>query len=126
MAYAPPNGPAGDKNAYQRSIIWIIRPINGSPVGRMQYAPTQGYVNALRSVHATTVKQSNAARFAPPTQCHTPNAARFSHATTVKQSNAARFTYSNEWHGPVCVALGYIAIVELLRRAAFHAFRGMA
>ena len=27
---------------------------------------------------------------------------------------------------PVCVALGYIAIVELLRRAAFHAFRGMA
>ena len=48
MAYAPPNGPAGGKNAYQRSIIRIIRPINGSPVGRMQYAPTQEHKNAPR------------------------------------------------------------------------------
>ena len=51
MAYAPQNSPEGDKNAHQRSIIWIIRPINGSPVGRIQYAPTQGYENAPRLEH---------------------------------------------------------------------------
>ena len=95
---------------------------------------------APRFVPATTMKQSNAVRFSYPTPWHAPstprfsysttmkqsNAVRFSYSTTVKQSNAARFTYSNEWHVRVCVALGYIAIVELLRRAAFHAFRGMA
>ena len=63
MAYAPPNGPAGDKNAYQRSIIRIIRPINGTFVGRMQYAPTWEHKNAARFMHTTTVKQSNAPRF---------------------------------------------------------------
>ena len=93
MAYAPPNGPAGDKNAHRQSIIRIIRPINGSPVGRMQYAPTRGHENAVRFVYSTTMKQSNAVRFAYPTQWHAPNAVRFSHATTVKQSNAPRFTY---------------------------------
>jgi len=67
MAYAPPNGPAGDKNAYRRSIIWIIRPINGAFVGRIQYAPTQGHKNASRFMHTTTVKQSNAPHFPPPT-----------------------------------------------------------
>ena len=94
MAYAPPNGPAEDKNAHRRSIIRIIRPINGSFVGRIQYAPTQRHKNA----------------------------ARFSHATTVKQSNAPRFTYFI----PDMCPLGYIAIVERLRSAAFHAFHGMA
>ena len=95
-------------------------------MGRMQYAPTQGHVNAPRFVHATTMKQSNAVRFSYPTPWHAPSTPRFSYSTTMKQSNAARFTYSNEWHVPVYVTLGYIAIVELLRRAAFHAFRGMA
>ena len=51
MAYAPQNGPAGDKNAHRRSIIWIIRPINGTFVGRIQYAPTQGHENAVRLGH---------------------------------------------------------------------------
>ena len=63
MAYAPPNGPAGDKNAHRRSIIWIIRPINGTFVGRMLLRPTQGHENAVRLGHTTTVKQSNAPRF---------------------------------------------------------------
>ena len=96
MAYAPQNGPAGDKNAHRRSIIWIIRPINGTFVGRMQYAPTQGHENAVRFSYSTTMKQSNAVPFAYPTQRHAPAAARFSHATTVKQSNALRFTYFTE------------------------------
>ena len=51
MAYALQNGPAGDKNAHQRSIIRIIRPINGSPVGRMLLRSTQGHVNAPRLGH---------------------------------------------------------------------------
>ena len=96
MAYAPSNGPAGDKNAHRRSIIWIIRPINGTFVGRMQYAPTQRHDNAVRFSYSTTVKQSNAVRFAYPTPWHALNAARFSHATTVKQSNAPRFTHFTE------------------------------
>ena len=93
MVYAPPNGPAGDKNAHRRSIIWIIRPINGSFVGRMQYAPTQGHENAVRFSYPTTMKQSNAVRFAYPTQWHAPNAVRFPYSTTMKQSNAVRFAY---------------------------------
>ena len=96
MAYAPPNGPAGDKNAYQQSIIWILRPRNGTFVGRIQYAPTQEHENAVRFSYSTTMKQSNAVRFAYPTSEPTPTAARFSHATTVKQSNALRFTYFTE------------------------------
>ena len=80
MAYAPPNGPAGDKNAYQRSIIRIIRPINGSFVSRMQYAPTQGHENAVRFVYTTTMQQSNAVRFSYPTPWHSPTAPRLRHA----------------------------------------------
>ena len=71
-------------------------PFGGSFVGRMQYAPTQGHVNAPRFMHTTTVKQSNAPHFPPPTQWYTPNAVRFSYSTTVKQSNALRFTYFTE------------------------------
>ena len=80
MAYAPPNGPAGDKNAYQRSIIRIIRPINGSFVGRIQYAPTQGHVNAVRLGHTTTVKQSNAPRFTHSIARNASTAPRLRHA----------------------------------------------
>ena len=93
MAYAPQNGPAGDKNAHQRSIVRIIRPINGSFVGRIQYAPTQRHENAVR--------------FAYPTPWHAPSAMRFSHATTVKQSNALRFTYSIARNAPTAPRLGY-------------------
>ena len=78
MAYAPQNGPAGDKNAHRRSIIRIIRPINGTFVGRIQYAPTQGHKNAPRFMHTTTVKQSNAPHFPPPTSWHPLKAAYFS------------------------------------------------
>ena len=67
VLHIPPNGPAGGKNAYQRSIIWTIRPINGSFVGRMQYAPTRGHVNTMRFSYSTTMKQSNAPHFLPPT-----------------------------------------------------------
>jgi len=77
MAYAPPNGPAGDKNAYQRSIIWIIRPINGSPVGRIQYAPTQGHENAPHFPPPTPWHPQKAAYFWGNTIEHTPTAIIF-------------------------------------------------
>ena len=64
----------------------------------MQYAPTQGHVNAPQFVPPCAWNALKAACFSYPTQWHAPNALRFVHATTVKQSNAARFTYSNEWH----------------------------
>ncbi len=80
MAYAPPNGPAGDKNAYQRSIIWIIRPINGMFVGRIQYASTQGHENAVRLGHTTTMKQSNVPRFTHSIARNAPTATRLRHA----------------------------------------------
>ena len=35
-------------------MIWIIRPINGTFVGRIQYAPTQGHKNAVRLGHTRT------------------------------------------------------------------------
>ena len=73
MAYALQNGPAGDKNAYQRSIIRIIRPINGSFVGRMLLRPTWGHENAVRFVYSKAWHALKAAYFSGNAAEHTPS-----------------------------------------------------
>ena len=46
----------------------------------MQYAPTQGHVNAVRFVYTTTMKQSNAPRFTYSIARNAPTAPRLRHA----------------------------------------------
>ena len=134
----------------------------------MQYAPTQGHVNAPRFVHATQWHALKAACFSGntvgaygirPTERHpmdgeclsttkgrtlaplrrdvcgayairpypgTCKRAAFCICHNRETIQRGAFYVFQRMACPVCVALGYIAIVELLRRAAFHAFRGMA